>query len=464
MVLTGILYFKKIYGRKKNKLLYQCIPYSKEFTSSPFLIPYKETKLNTTFSKVKEPIYILFRKDTETLGTIIETIGPISNPENYYQYELYSNNLIGSTLSFKYFPKETKLNTTFPTPTPTPLIFTIDPEGCKDYDDAISMKEHIEKGETEITIYISNVPFFLEKSDLWKYITERVSTIYLPHQNIPLLPNFLSENYCSLQEGKIRYSFNIHFFIKNGQIVKKELSISTIYITKNYRYEEDDLLSFDIYQKLLKITNSIKPIKDSHELISFWMIETNFYLSTRLQNGFLRKTEKIEDSYYEYKGMYINIEENEKRHDMLNLETYTHGTSPIRRIIDLLNLCFLQNDLKYYSFRKETMDFCRKWKDKINFINKSVTAIKRVQNRCLWIHRLHSNSYQEEKGIFIEKNENEYLIFFKSSFLFKKYKSCYTFPIGEEYIFKFYYFPLEGEWNKKIRIEPTISVKEIELS
>ena len=62
MILTGILYFKKIYGRKKNKLLYQCIPYSKEFTSSPFLIPYKETKLNTTFSKVKEPIYILFRK------------------------------------------------------------------------------------------------------------------------------------------------------------------------------------------------------------------------------------------------------------------------------------------------------------------------------------------------------------------------------------------------------------------
>ena len=461
MICTGILYFKNIYGRKKNKLLYQCIPYSKELTYSPLLIPYKETKFKETFSKVKEPIYILFRKETDTLGTMIENIGPISNPENYYQYELYSNNLIGSSFSFKYFPKETKLNTTFPTPTPTPLIFTIDPEGCKDYDDAISITEGTE--ETEITIYISNVPVFLEKTDLWKYLTERVSTIYLPHKNIPLLPTFLSENYCSLKEGKTRYSFNIHFSIKNGQIIKKKSSIYTIYITKNYRYEEDDLLSFDNYQKLLKITNSLKPIKDSHELISFWMIETNFYLSSVLQNGFLRKTEKIDNPYYEYRGIYINIEENEKRHDILNLETYTHGTSPIRRIIDLLNLCFLQNDLEYFSFRKETMDICRKWKEKIHFINKNMTRIKRVQNRCLWIHKVQSKSHQEEKGIFLEKNENEYLIFFPTSFLFKKYKSYNSFPIGEEYIFKFYYFPFEGEWNKKIRIEPTISVKEIEL-
>ena len=57
---------------------------------------------------------------------------------------------------------------------------------------------------------------------------------------------------------------------------------------------------------------------------------------------FYEKTEKIDNPYYEYRGIYINIEENEKRHDILNLETYTHGTSPIRRIIDLLNLCFLQ--------------------------------------------------------------------------------------------------------------------------
>ena len=191
------------------------------------------------------------------------------------------------------------------------------------------------------------------------------------------------------------------------------------------------------------------------------MIETNFYLSSLLQNGFLRKTEKIEDSYYEYKGLYINIEEEEKRHDILKLETYTHITSPIRRIIDLLNLCFLQNDLLYYSFKKDTIEFCMKWKKKINFINNQVSLIKRVQNRCLWIDKINSDHQKEEKGIFKEKHEDEYLIFFPSSFLFKKYKSCHSFSLGEECIFKFYYFPSEGQWNKKIRIEPITSLKEI---
>lgn len=453
MYSTGILYFKKVYGRKKNKLLYQCIPYSKELL--PILIPYKEKE--SSFSKVKEPIYILFQKDTEEQGIMIENIGPISNPENYYQYELYSNQLIGRSFSFKHFPRH--LTYTFSEPSITPLIFTIDPEGCKDYDDAISIQD-ISDDEVEITIYISNVPLFLEKTDLWNYLTDRVSTIYLPHQNIPLLPTFLSENYCSLKEGTTRYSFNIHFRVKNGKIIKKRTSISTIYITKNYCYEENELLSFKIYQKLWKKTNSIKPIQDSHELISFWMIETNYYLSTCLKNGFLRRTEKVENSYYEYKGFYIDIKENEKRHDILNLETYTHITSPIRRLIDLLNLCFLEDDLKYISFRKETMELCKKWIPRVDFMNHQVTKIKKCQNRCSWIYNIHTKKKQEERGIFLEKNKDEYLIFFPSSFLFKKYKSCYSFPIGEEYNFQFYYFPMEGEWNKKFQIQPIISVKE----
>ena len=66
MNLTGILYFKKVYGRKKDKLLYQCIPYNKN--ENPILVPYKEKE--NKFSKVKEPLYIVYRKENEKYGII----------------------------------------------------------------------------------------------------------------------------------------------------------------------------------------------------------------------------------------------------------------------------------------------------------------------------------------------------------------------------------------------------------
>lgn len=450
MYLTGILYFKKVFGRKKDKLLYQCIPYNKNENS--ILVPYKEKE--NKFSKVKEPLYIVYRKENEKYGIIIETIGSIYKPENYYQYELYSNNLIGSSFSFKNFPKDILYN--FPSPLETPPIITIDPEGCKDFDDAISIKTITDK-KKEIIIYISNVPLFLEENNLWNYLTERVSTIYLPHKNIPLLPTSLSENYCSLKEGTTRYSFNIHFFIEDNKIIEKKITISPIFIQKNYIYEEEELLSLEIYKEIFRITNSIKEIKDSHELISFWMIETNFYLSELLKEGILRKTEKIDSPYYEYKGLYIDKDEIETRHEVLGLETYTHMTSPIRRIVDLLNLCFLQNDLNLYYFSKKTIEYCKEWKKRIDFINSKVNLIKRVQNRSSWIHLLSLNlNLKEEKGIILEKNENEYLVYFPNQSLFKKYKTCYSYQIGEEYMFRFYYFPQEGEWNRKFRIEPII--------
>ena len=252
MFYTGILYFKNIYGRQNKKILYQCVPYHKELR--PFLIPYEIKKYS--FTKSIDPIYILYRytDDTKEYGIIIETIGSIYKKENYYEYEYYSLGLKRDSFS-SYFPKNITIKS-IPESNINQEIITIDPKGCKDFDDAISYRKNGERNI--ISIYISNVPLFLEENNLWKYITKRYSSIYLPHKVIPMLPSYISENYCSLKEKENRYVLTIDFYVKEGEIISKNFYPSIVSIDKNYEYEEDCLLSNSFYQCIFEIKFSRK--------------------------------------------------------------------------------------------------------------------------------------------------------------------------------------------------------------
>ena len=80
-------------------------------------------------------------------------------------------------------------------------VISIDPEGAVDFDDALGVSETSD-GITVVSVYISNVVAVLEKLEIWNTITDRVSTIYLPHEKKPMLPSKLSDDVCSLIERK----------------------------------------------------------------------------------------------------------------------------------------------------------------------------------------------------------------------------------------------------------------------
>jgi exoribonuclease R len=54
----------------------------------------------------------------------------------------------------------------------------------------------------KISIYISNVPLWMEELDLWNSFSERISTIYLPDRKRPMMPLALSNCVCSLCEHR----------------------------------------------------------------------------------------------------------------------------------------------------------------------------------------------------------------------------------------------------------------------
>ncbi len=95
------------------------------------------------------------------------------------------------------------------------IIFTIDPKHSKDLDDAISVNLIDEAtGLLEIGVHIADPSHFVTKDSLLdKEAINRVTTVYLVHKNIPMLPRVLSENLCSLLPFKDRVAFSLVFRI-----------------------------------------------------------------------------------------------------------------------------------------------------------------------------------------------------------------------------------------------------------
>ncbi len=86
--------------------------------------------------------------------------------------------------------------------------FTIDPETAKDFDDALSVQT-LPDGSVEIGIHIADVSFFVkEGSEIDKEAERRGTSIYLVDRTIPMLPEVLSNDLCSLnpKEDKLAYS------------------------------------------------------------------------------------------------------------------------------------------------------------------------------------------------------------------------------------------------------------------
>ncbi|WP_185873082.1 ribonuclease R [Blattabacterium cuenoti] len=117
--------------------------------------------------------------------------------------------------------------------------FTIDPSNAKDFDDAISIRE-INNKIWEIGIHISDVTYFIkENSELDKEAYLRNTSIYLIEKVIPMLPNILSNELCSLKPKKDKLSFSVIFNInEKGELLKSWIGKTIIRSDKKFTYDE----------------------------------------------------------------------------------------------------------------------------------------------------------------------------------------------------------------------------------
>jgi hypothetical protein len=434
-----ILNGNKTFGRTsgtKGKLLYKCIP--DDVRLPTFLVPYEHKHVG--FSKVFPNLYVTIRfsdwSEKQVRAVISQTIGPIDVLDNFYEYQLYCKSL---NSSIQKFTKDTSKVINFKAGKSAAHdtfiesivsnkqiesrinhnIFSIDPANSNDFDDAFSIKV-LDDNTLLLSIYIANVTILMDALNLWSSFSERISTIYLPDKKRPMLPTILSDCLCSLQAKSSRCAFVLDLVINrdSGEIVSTKYSNCIIRVNKNYVYEEPDLLVSEDYillldtvKKLTKNYRYINNVKNSHEVVCYLMILMNYFSAKELLKakvGIFRSTVvknksdvnllfpdslpeevgkfiKIWNSTY---GQYIDISLfNDKdpsfyKHELLDMDAYIHITSPIRRLVDLLNMIKLQQVLNIATLSESASEFFMAWIQKIDYINVTMRAIRRVQNDC----------------------------------------------------------------------------------
>lgn len=119
------------------------------------------------------------------------------------------------------------------------LTFTIDPEDAKDFDDALSYRL-LDNGNVEIGVHIADVTYYLKPdSSIDKEAYKRSTSVYLVDRCLPMLPEKLSNNLCSLVPDQDRLTFSAVFeFDKKDQIVKRWFGKTVIHSAKRFTYEE----------------------------------------------------------------------------------------------------------------------------------------------------------------------------------------------------------------------------------
>jgi ribonuclease R len=120
-------------------------------------------------------------------------------------------------------------------------IITIDPADARDFDDAISLRK-LENGHWRLGVHIADVAHFVPRgSKLDEEAYRRATSIYLPDQVIPMLPEIISNNLASLQPDQRRYARSVFMeMTAEGVVVDTEVASSVIRSRQRFTYEEVD--------------------------------------------------------------------------------------------------------------------------------------------------------------------------------------------------------------------------------
>lgn len=119
------------------------------------------------------------------------------------------------------------------------LTFTIDPDDAKDFDDALSF-EKLDHGQYRIGVHIADVTHYVRPgSKLDKEAFNRATSVYLVDRVIPMLPERISNELCSLRPNEDSLTFSAFFTINpNGEILDTKLARTVIHSDYRFTYSE----------------------------------------------------------------------------------------------------------------------------------------------------------------------------------------------------------------------------------
>jgi ribonuclease R len=168
------------------------------------------------------------------------------------------------------------------------IIFTIDPEDAKDFDDAVSI-EILPNGNYQVGIHIADVSHYVRQgTKLYEEALSRGTSVYIVGKVIPMLPEKLSNNICSLVPYKDRLTFSVLVeFTLRYKVVSYEIHKTVINSKRRFTYDEvQEILEtgkgdyFNEVSMLNNVSKTLRAKRMKKGSINFFSPEVAFRLDS----------------------------------------------------------------------------------------------------------------------------------------------------------------------------------------
>ena len=166
---------------------------------------------------------------------------------------------------------------------------TIDPADAKDFDDALSIQP-IGEGKWEVGVHIADVTHYVRPdSTIDDEAIERGTSVYLVDRTIPMLPERLCNDLCSLRPHEDKLAFSAVFHIdEKGKISKEWFGRTVIHSDRRFTYEEAQAVietgKGDMKEEILTMHNIAQTLRKERYrkgAIAFDRREAKFHLDEK---------------------------------------------------------------------------------------------------------------------------------------------------------------------------------------
>lgn len=263
------------------------------------------------------------------------------------------------------------------------FTFNIDPEGCKDIDDCITLVDN------SLIISIADVSEWFTLNPWMKFAENIGTSLYENGVCVkPMFPKLFSEDYFSLIQGKKRMAYSL--IIQFGDKISWHFEETVVEVNISYTYENfpNNPLLNSYVERLTNIKTD-----DPHKIIEILMIYYNtkagevlkqkncgIFRSQKGRNLELAKQFDPFGSDYmflTYESAKYCLSSENTEHQQLNIQNYVHASSPIRRYVDIIN----QHALKGKILEFESVDRFNNQQKKAKQFERDLLIMDLLENK-----------------------------------------------------------------------------------
>lgn len=167
--------------------------------------------------------------------------------------------------------------------------FTIDPKDAKDFDDALSIQK-LDNGNWEIGVHIADVSHYVVPGTMLDdEAYERATSVYLVDRVVPMLPEVLSNDVCSLRPNEDKFTFSAVFEMNDkAEVINQWFGRTVIHSDRRFTYEEAqeriETQEGDLKEEILTLDRLAKIMRDKrikNGAITFDRSEVRFNLNEK---------------------------------------------------------------------------------------------------------------------------------------------------------------------------------------